>query len=69
MFLLIFSNVDILFANKKLTWRTYTIEKALPITYWIKFINGKKFAKAALDENIEAYMVNVSSLGLRITIL
>ena len=31
-------------------------------------INWKEFAKAAWDENIEAFVVHVSSLGLRISI-
>lgn len=60
-----FSNADIQFADKKLTWRTYTIKEALPITYQIELIDKKRFAKAALDENVKAFVVHVSSLSLR----
>ena len=65
---LTFNNVDIQFAEKKLTWRIYTTKKALSTTCRVELIHQKKFAKAALDENIEAFMMYVSSLGLRITI-
>ena len=67
---LTFSNIDIQFAKKKLSWRSYTIEETLPTTCQIELINKKEFAKAALDENIKAFMMYVSSLslGLKITI-
>ena len=68
MLFLIFSNADIQFIKKKLTWRTYTTKKALSTTCRVKFINWKKFGKAVLDENIEAFMVHVSSLRSRIII-
>ena len=68
MFLLTFSNVDIQFAKKELTWRTYTTKKTLLTTRWIELIDWKKFANAALDENIKAFVVHVSSLRLRMTI-
>ena len=62
------SNADVQFAEKELTWRTYTTEKALPTTRRVEIIDRKKFAKTALDENVEAFVVHVSSLGLRMTI-
>ena len=65
---LTFSNADVQFAEKKLTWRTYTTEKALPTTRRVEIIDQKEFAKAALDENVEAFVVHVSFLGLRMTI-
>ena len=46
---LIFSNADIQFVEKKLTWRSYTIIEALPTIKWIELINKKEFTKAALD--------------------
>ena len=49
---LIFSNADIQFAEKELTWKTYTIKKALPTTHQVELIDKKEFAKAALDESI-----------------
>ena len=63
-----FSNGDVQFAEKKLTWRTYTTEKALPTTCRVEIIDQKKFAKAVLDENVEAFIVYVSSLGSKISI-
>ena len=62
---LTFNNANIQFAEKELTWRSYTAEEALPTTRRVELINKKEFAKAALDENIEAFMVYVSSLSLR----
>ena len=62
------SNVDIQFAEKKLTWKTYTTKEALPITCLVEIINQKEFAKAALDDNIDAFVVYVSSLELRMSI-
>ena len=68
MLFLTFSNANVQFAEKKLTWRTYTTKKALPNTCQVKIINRKKFAKAALEENVKAFVMYASSLGLRITI-
>ena len=65
---LTFSNADIQFAENELTWKTYTTEKALSTTRQVKVIDQKKFAQVALDENIEAYVMHVSSLGSRINI-
>ena len=58
------SNANIQFAEKELTWRTYTTEDALPTTQRVELIDKKEFAKAAFDENIEAFVVHVSSLSL-----
>ena len=66
MFFLTFSNADIQFAKKKLTWRFYTIAKALPTTKQVEIINKKEFARATLDENVEAFLVYVTSLSLNL---
>ena len=68
MAFLTFRNANIQFAKKELTWRTYTIKKAFPITRQVEIINQKEFAKAALDKNVEAFVVHVSSLKSRMTI-
>ena len=67
---LILSNADIQFAEKELIWRSYTAKEALPTTQRVELIDKKEFAKAALDENIEAFVVYVSflSLGSKMTI-
>ena len=58
------SNADIQFAKKELTQRIYTTKDALPTTQRVELIDKKEFAKAALDENIEAFVIHVSSLSL-----
>ena len=63
MLFLTFSNTDIQFAEKELTWRSYTAKEALPTTQRIQLIDKKEFAKAALDENIKAFVIHVSSLS------
>ena len=65
---LTFSNADIQFAKKELTWRTYTTKEALPTTCQVKPLDRKKFAKKALDENIRAFVVHIRSLRSRMTI-
>ena len=57
---LTFSNANIQFAEKELTWRTYTTKDTLSITCQIEIINKKEFAKAALDENVKAFIVHVA---------
>ena len=61
---LILSNPDVQFVEKKLTWRTYTTTKALPTTKRVELIDKKEFAKTALDENSETFVVYVASLNL-----
>ena len=61
---LTFSNADVQFVEKELTWRSYTTVKALPTTKRVELINKKEFAKAALDENSETFVVHVASLNL-----
>ena len=41
MHFLIFGNINIQFAKKELTWKSYTAKKALPITQKVEFINKK----------------------------
>ena len=63
MFFFIFSNVDIQFAKKYLISRFYTAAEALPISKRVEIIDKKKFAKAALDENIKAFVIYVTVLS------
>ncbi len=56
------SNVNFQFNAEKLTWRTYTTAKALPITSWVKLIDKREFVRAALDKNSETFVVHVSAL-------
>ena len=68
MLFLTFNNANVQFAKKELTWRIYTTKKSLSIIRQVELIDQKEFAKAILDENIEAFVVHVSSLELRMTI-
>ena len=58
MLFLTLSNADIQFAKKELTWRSYTAAEALQTTIKrVELIDKKEFAKAALNENVEAFVV------------
>ena len=63
---LTFSNADVQFVEKELTWRSYTTAEALPTTKRVELINKKEFAKAAMDENSETFVVHIVSLDLGI---
>ena len=62
MLFFIFNNANIQFAKKKPIWRSYTITKVLPTTKWVEFINNKDFAKIALDENSETFVIHIVAL-------
>ncbi len=64
--ILIFINIIVEFIElEKLTQRFYTIAKALSFTNRIERIDKKEFAKAALDENSEIFIIH--ALALEIT--
>ena len=54
---LTFSNANVQFVEKELTWRSYITAEALPSTKRVELIDKKEFAKAALDENSETFVV------------
>lgn len=64
----IFSNVKVEFLERKLIWRFYTLTKALPTIQQVQLIVKKKFAQMVLDENDEAFIVQVATFMLKITI-
>ena len=45
MLFLTFCKANLLFVEKKVIWKTYTTEKALPIIRWVEFINSKDLQK------------------------
>ena len=63
-----FSNADVQFADKELTWRSYTIKEVLPTIQRIELISKKKCAKVALNKNVEAFILHMASLILKMTI-
>ena len=65
----IVSNIDVYFNKRKLTWRSYTTSKALPITRQIKLIDKKDFAKRVLNKNIKAFVIHISFLSLELRII
>ena len=65
---LTFSNTNIQFVEKELIWRTYTNKDALPTTCRVELIDKKVFAKAALDENVEAFLVYMTFLTSKMLI-
>ena len=54
------SNADVLFGEKALMWRTYTINKALITTEQVQIIDKKDFVMAALDANSKMFVVHVA---------
>ena len=46
----------------KLTWRSYSAAEALPSTSRVELINKREFAKAALDESFETFVMHVVTL-------
>ena len=59
---LTFSNTNIQFEEKELTWRSHTIAEALAITKQVELINKKEFAKTALDKEFETFVVYIAAL-------
>ena len=57
------SNADIQFTRKKLIWTSYIIDEGLPTTKRIEIIDKKKLNKTALDNNVEAFLIYVTSLA------
>ena len=60
---LILSNAGVQFVEMELTWRSYITAEALSTAKRVELINKKEFAKAALDENSETFVVHVASLS------
>ena len=57
------NNANIEFTKlEKLIWKTYIVGEALPTTNWVKLIDKKEFARAALNENSEIFMVHIAAL-------
>ena len=59
------SNADIKFDTESFTWKSYSATKALLTTRQVELIDKHNFAKAALDENSETFVVHVAALGIQ----
>ncbi len=64
MLFLALSNANFQLGAKELTWRTYIVAKTLPTTSRVELIDKREFAKVALDENLETFVVHVSALNV-----
>ncbi len=62
MSFLFVSNVHFQFGAGELTWRSYTVAGALPTARRVEFINKHEFAKAALGENSETFVMRIAVL-------
>ncbi len=58
------SNPDFQFSAEKPTWSSYSTANAVPTTSWVELIDKREFAKTALDENLEAFVMHVSALDV-----
>ncbi len=64
MSFLTLSNANVVFKDRKLTWRSYTPAEALPTTKRVQMIGRKELAAAALDLDEDAFVFYVASLSL-----
>lgn len=65
---LILSNIDLLFAEPKLAWRSYISAKTSLITKKVQVIDCKEFVVAVLDLSKEAFVVQIAYLGEKMLI-
>ena len=56
------SNVDFKFGAKEFNWRSYTTAETLPIARRVELIDKHEFARTALHENSETFVVHVAAL-------
>ena len=54
------SNNDVAFGEGLLTWKSYTSNKALPITKQVQLVNLKEFVILALDADSQTFVVHVA---------
>ena len=54
------SNANVAFGEERLTWKSYTTNKALPTTKQVRLVNLKEFVIAALDADSETFVVYVA---------
>ena len=54
------SNADVAFGEETFTWKSYTINKVLPIIKQVQLVNPKKFVIAALDTDSKTIIVHIA---------
>ena len=60
MLFLKISNANMAFGERTFTWKSYTINKALPTTEQVRLVNPKKFVIAVLDADNKTFVVHVA---------
>lgn len=68
MLFLTFNNADVLFAERKLSWKLYIPAEALPTTNRVQKIDWKKFAAAIINLGKKIFIVYMTYLGAEISI-
>lgn len=56
------SNTDFQFDIREFTWRSYIATEILSTTSQVELIDKRKFAKAALDKNLETLVIYIAAL-------
>ena len=71
MLYLSLSNAEVEFAKRsgKFTWRSYDIAEALSTTHRVEIIHKKQFAKSALNEHCEIFVMHITTLKIPAAIL
>ena len=54
------SNIDMLFDEKILMWKSYTTNKVIPTIKQVQLIDPKKFVIAALDADSKTFVVQMA---------
>ena len=57
MLFLKISNADMSFGEKKLTWKSYTINEVLHIIEQVQIVNPKEFVIAALNMGSKIFVI------------
>lgn len=60
--LLSFNNINNNFKVRELIWSKYLAIKALPINSRVQLMSKHKYGKAALDKNVETFVVHMAAL-------
>lgn len=60
MLFLAHDNINIQFSTEKPTWRSYILVEIWFITSWVELIEKKEFAKTALNENSEIFVIYIA---------
>ena len=54
------SNADLVFGERKLMWKSYITNKALPTTERVQLVNPKEFVIAVMDTNSETFVMHIT---------